>query len=107
MSEGIDIDPDDVRAAADEIRGTKDEVQTLANYARDADPDPMTWGAIGMVYFAPIYHMIVENVHDRIAGFEGTIEGFASMLEECAQEAEDCDDDMSNVFIDLDNRIED
>lgn len=106
MSEGITVDPDDVRAAADAIRGTKGEAETLAEYARDSDPDLWTWGIPGVFTAAPYYMMVAEILHDQFAGVSETIEGYAKMLDDCAQEAEDCDNELSKVFLDLDGEID-
>lgn len=106
MSEGIIVDPDDVRAAADSIRGTKGEAEALADYARDADPDLWTWGMPGAVTAAPHYIMVAEILHEQFAGVSETIEGYAKMLDDCAQEAEECDNEISKVFLDLDGEID-
>lgn len=106
MSDGIIIDPDHVHAAADAIRGTKGEVNNLAEYARDSDPDVWTWGLPGVVTAAPYYMMLAEILHAQFAGVQETIEGYAAMLDECADEAERCDNDISTVFLDLDGEID-
>jgi hypothetical protein len=87
----IDVDAEKLRQAASAIRETIGEVEALADYAHEADPDWWTWG-LGGIPFAALYFGVSEMVfHPALKDAGEAIEGLCSRLEECAAAHEDTD----------------
>jgi uncharacterized protein YukE len=88
----IDVEAEKLRQAAASLRETKGEVQALADYAHEADPDWWMWG-LGGIPFAALYFGVSEGVfHPALKDSQEAIEGLCARLEACAQEHEDNDD---------------
>ncbi|GAA1660780.1 hypothetical protein GCM10009830_02340 [Glycomyces endophyticus] len=80
----IDVDPQKLRDAAAQIRTTAGEVQAVADYARESDPDWWTWG-LGGIPFAGLYFGVSEGVfHPALEDAQAAIEGLCARLDECA-----------------------
>ncbi|GAA2269412.1 hypothetical protein GCM10009853_023700 [Glycomyces scopariae] len=87
----IDVDPQALRDAASQIKDTAGEVQAVADYARESDPDWWTWG-LGGIPFAGLYFGVAEGVfHPSLEDARTAVEGLAARLEECAQAHDDND----------------
>ncbi|RRR99454.1 type VII secretion target [Glycomyces terrestris] len=88
----IDVDPQRLRDAAAQLKPTADEVQAVADYARESDPDWWTWG-LGGLPFAGLYFGVSELVfHPCLEDAKAGIEGLCARLEECADAHQDADD---------------
>lgn len=97
----INVDAEKLNQAAATLRETKGEIQALADYAREADPDWWMWG-LGGIPFAALYFPITEGVfHPALEGAQEAIEGLSARLEECAAEHGDNDEaiaeDLANI----------
>jgi len=87
----IDVDAEKLRRAASALRETTAEVDAVAEYAHEADPDWWTWG-LGGIPFAGLYFGVSEAVfHPALKDAAEAIEGFCARLEECAAAHEDND----------------
>lgn len=87
----IDVDAEQLRRAAAALRETTGEIDALAEYAHEADPDWWTWG-LGGIPFAGLYFGVSEMVfHPALKDAAEAVEGLSSRLEECADEHEDND----------------
>jgi hypothetical protein len=81
----IDVDAERLRSAAAALREATGEVEALADYAREADPDWWTWG-LGGLPFAALYFGVSETVfHPALEDAGEAVEGLCSRLEECAE----------------------
>ncbi|MEU6858756.1 type VII secretion target [Glycomyces sp. NPDC046736] len=81
----IDVDAGKLREAAASLRQTTGEVDALAEYAREADPDWNTWG-IGGIPFAGLYFGVSEMVfHPALKDAAEAVEGLSARIEECAE----------------------
>lgn len=84
----IDVDAEKLRLAATTLRDTKGEVQALADYAHEADPDWWMWG-LGGIPFAALYFGVTEMAfHPALQDAQEAIEGLSARLEACADEHE-------------------
>ncbi|GAB3220021.1 hypothetical protein GCM10027447_03870 [Glycomyces halotolerans] len=91
----IDVDADKLETAASTIRGTAAEVEHLAEYAREADPDWWMWG-LGGIPFAALYFGVAEMaVHPALEDAAASIEGLADRLDDCARDHRDNDDEIA------------
>ena len=87
----IDVDAEKLRQAAAALRETTGEVEALADYAHEADPDWWTWG-LGGIPFAALYFGVSELVfHPALKDAGEAVEGLSARLEECAAAHEDND----------------
>ncbi|THV34378.1 type VII secretion target [Glycomyces buryatensis] len=87
----IDVDAEKVRQAASTLRETKTEVQAVADYAHEADPDWWMWGLAG-IPFAALYFAATEMVfHPALEDAQEAIEGLCVRLEDCADDHEASD----------------
>jgi hypothetical protein len=87
----IDVDAEKLRSAAAALRETTGEVEALADYARESDPDWWTWG-LGGIPFAALYFGVSEAVfHPALEDAGAAVEGLCARLEECAAAHEDND----------------
>lgn len=87
----IDVDAAKLRQAASGLQQAEGEVEALATYAKEADPDWWTWGIAGIV-MAPIYFNVADIFHTSIAEAGEAVSGLAGRLEDCADEHEGNDE---------------
>ncbi|GAB3656069.1 hypothetical protein [Glycomyces tarimensis] len=84
----IDVDAEKLRAAASTLRATKGEVQQLADYAHESDPDWWMWG-LGGIPFAALYFGVTEGFfHPALEDAQEAVEGLCGRLEACADDHE-------------------
>ncbi|WP_026925639.1 type VII secretion target [Glycomyces arizonensis] len=83
----IDVDAEKLKQAASGLHQAEGEVEALADYAKEADPDWWMWGVAGIV-MAPIYFGVAEIFHSSIGDARDAVSGLATRLEDCADEHE-------------------
>ncbi|MCC3763914.1 hypothetical protein K3N28_12650 [Glycomyces sp. TRM65418] len=83
----IDVDAEKLRAAASTLHQSEGEIQSLADYAKEADPDWWMWGVSGLV-MAPVYFALADVFHSSMADAVDAVSGLADRIGECADEHE-------------------
>jgi hypothetical protein len=87
----IDVDAEKLKLAASGLEQAEGEVEALATYAKEADPDWWTWGVAGIV-MAPVYFGVAEIFHSSIRDAREAVAGLAGRLDDCATEHEGNDE---------------
>ncbi len=91
---GFTVSPEELTQAASTLRSATGEIQAMADYTQEADPDPETWGLcgipMGLVYFglAELYRHVLGECSDAL-------EGVADGIEACGEDYASCDDELS------------
>jgi hypothetical protein len=83
----IDVDAEKLRTAASALHQTEGEIQSLADYAKEADPDWWMWGVAGLV-MAPAYFTLADVFQTSMADSVEAVSGLADRIAECADEHE-------------------
>jgi uncharacterized protein YukE len=81
----IDVDPEKLRAAAAALHQSEGEIQSLADYAQEADPEWWMWGVAGLV-MAPAYFALADFFHTSMTDSIDAVSGLADRIDECAAE---------------------
>jgi hypothetical protein len=84
------VDPDQVRAGASALKGTTAEIEALADYAQEANPDWWMWGLPGL-FFAPPYFAIAQYFQNELKEVAEAVECLAEGIEDCAEDYAACD----------------
>jgi uncharacterized protein YukE len=91
VSNGYGVDPEELRQAASTLRGSTSEVQALADYCREADPDTEAWGLCG-IPLGVVYFGLAESYRALLGQFGDAVEGLAGNIEACADSYAATDD---------------
>lgn len=83
----IDVDAEKLREAATALHQSEGEIQSLADYAKEADPEWWMWGVAGLV-MAPAYFALADVFHSSMAESVEAVSGLAGRITECADEHE-------------------
>ncbi|WP_025272263.1 WXG100 family type VII secretion target [Haloglycomyces albus] len=87
----FNVDPEQLRQSSSGLKGTEGEIDELAEYAKEADPDWWIWGLPGLV-MAPPYFMVADFFHSSISDAKEAIDGVAEGVEKAADKYEEVDD---------------
>lgn len=101
----IDVDAEKLHEAASALHQSEGEIQSLADYAKEADPDWWMWGVAGLV-MAPIYFGVAEIFHSTIAESIDAVSGLAERIDECATEHSDNDDAIASALEKIGSELE-
>ncbi|MBO3735591.1 hypothetical protein [Glycomyces niveus] len=77
----IDVNPDDLTAAASKLREAVSYADMASQYSTEADPEWWMWGLPGVVT-APIYFALADGWRDLLAETGQAIEGLSQRLED-------------------------
>lgn len=102
----IDIDAEQLRSAAETLRGVADEAGSLADYAKEADPDLWMWGLGGLPFAAVYFAGMNGFVHPTFEETRTAIDGLASALDKCAEDHEGNDDEIAAELSRIADRID-
>ncbi|WP_026928636.1 type VII secretion target [Glycomyces tenuis] len=87
----INVDAEKLKQAASGLQEAEGQVEALATYAKEADPDWWTWGVAGIV-MAPVYFGVAQIFHSSIGDARDAVSSLAGRLEDCAAEHEGNDE---------------
>ncbi|MEU5871832.1 type VII secretion target [Glycomyces sp. NPDC047369] len=81
----INVDAEKLRQAAAALHESEGEIQALADYAKEADPEWWMWGVAGLV-MAPAYFALAEYFHSAVTDSVDAVSGLADRIQACADE---------------------
>lgn len=93
----IDVNPEDLAAAASKLRQAIDYADKASEYSTEADPEWWMWGLPGVVT-APIYFALADGWRDLLSETGQAIEGLSQRLEDCGNGYTDIDSVISEEF---------
>jgi uncharacterized protein YukE len=105
MSNGYGVDPEELRQAASTLRGSTSEIQALADYCQEADPDPEAWGLCG-IPFGGVYFGLAEVYRAILGQFTDAVEGLSDNIEACADAYGATDDEIVTGLNSIGSNIE-
>lgn len=105
MANGYGVDPEELRQAASTLRGSTSEIQALADYCQEADPDPEAWGLCG-ISFGLVYFGLAEVYRAILGQFTDAVEGLSDNIEACADGYEAADDEVVTSLNSIGSNIE-
>lgn len=82
----IDVDAEKLRTAASTLQGVAGEAGSLADYAKEADPDWWMWGLGGIPFAALYFPVAMGVVHPAFQEVVDSIEGLSASLQACADD---------------------
>ncbi|MFC4336874.1 WXG100 family type VII secretion target [Salininema proteolyticum] len=91
---GFSVDPEQLRQSSGDIKQAESEIDQLAEYAKEADPDWWMWGLPGLV-LAPPYFMVANFFHQSIADAKEAVDGVATGVEKAADKYEEIDEEIA------------
>ncbi|MFC4337905.1 type VII secretion target [Salininema proteolyticum] len=104
MADHVHMQCDDVRTVAKAVKSTGSGLSAAAEYAKEADPDPYMWGAVG----APlgiVYEEAATTVQDMLSRLPDALNGVADRINAAVDKTEDCDGkaarDLDGILNDL------
>jgi uncharacterized protein YukE len=105
VANGYGVDPEELRQAASTLRGSTSEIQALADYCQEADPDPEAWGLCG-IPFGAVYFGLAEVYRAILDQFTDAVEGLSDNIEACADEYAATDDEIVTNLTSIGSNIE-
>lgn len=105
MSNGTQIEVEEVESVAKSIRGAAETMGEAASYAVEADPDLYMWGAVGLP-LAYVYFEATPHIHEMLHRIPEALTGVADRIEASAGEVDACDQEISRGFDDIQNEAE-
>lgn len=88
---GFDADPEELRQAASTLRQSCEEIQSLSDYTKEADPDWEAWGLCGAP-LGGIYFALASAYRFALGECSGALDGVAGGIEACGDSYADNDD---------------
>jgi hypothetical protein len=93
----IDVNPDDLTAAASKLRQAVSYADMASDYSTEADPEWWMWGLPGLVT-APIYFALADGWRNLLSETGQAIEGLSQRLEDSCNGYVEIDTVVSEEF---------
>lgn len=92
-----EINPEELRATAQQLRLAIDYADKASEYSTEADPDAWMWGVAG-IPMSMIYFPLADGWRDLLSKTGQAIDGVATRLEDTSGGWEDIDSTLSKDF---------